>query len=74
MDKTILLRRLAQAEARVLQGEQHSARQHGIVAGQERDGRDSSKARQLLTKFVEQQAMRVADRDYLKTELSKISS
>jgi hypothetical protein len=74
MDRTLLLRRLAQAEARVVQGEQHSTRQYGIVADQERDGRDASKARQLLTKFEEQQAMRVADRDYLKTELSKISS
>ena len=74
MDQTQLLRRLAQAEQRVVQGEQHATRQRKVVVDQEQDGRDASKARELLARFEEQQAMRVADRDWLKSELSRIST
>jgi hypothetical protein len=74
MDKATLLRRLAQAENRVIEGDQHCARQHNVVVSLENDGRDAAKARKILVHFRELQAMRVAERDYLKTELSKISS
>lgn len=72
MDQTRLLRRLAQAEERVVQGERYLKRQRDVVVDQEFDGRDATKARALLVKFEEQQSMRVAERDWIKTEISEI--
>ena len=69
MDLAILSERLAQAERHVAEGVQHIVRQRTIVADLERNGHDTTLARELLAQFQSTQALHIADRDQLKKEL-----
>ncbi len=66
MDRDVVNRSLAQAEARVAVGTQLIASQRDYVASLERNGRDASQAKTLLDIFTELQLMHVADRDRLR--------
>ena len=54
----------------VAMGEQHIGRQRELVSKIERDGRDSTEARQLLATSEELQDLHIADRDRLEKELA----
>jgi len=69
MDRAFLERLLVQAEWRLTLGERHIARQRGIIAELERDGHDSTQAKELLAVFMATQATRVDGRDRLLKEL-----
>jgi Fe2+ or Zn2+ uptake regulation protein len=64
-----LLERLEQADRRVTLGERHVERQREIIAELERNGRDSTQARELLAVFLATQATHVSWRDRLLEEL-----
>jgi hypothetical protein len=68
MERT-LLERLEQAERRVTLSERHVERQREIIAELERDGRDSTQAKELLAAFLATQATHVSGRDWLLREL-----
>jgi hypothetical protein len=68
MDRSTLLEHLAQARRHVAAGKRLIARQRELVAELERDGHDSSTAKQLLRIFEETQKLHVADRDRLERE------
>jgi hypothetical protein len=70
MDEEALRRRLAHAEARVMEGYRHLARQREIVRELQRDGHDAQEARSWLTQFEELHAIYVADRNRLLRALS----
>jgi hemerythrin len=67
MDRAMLLQ---QAERHVLQADQHVRRQREIVRELERDGHDARMARKLLAEFEKLQAVHIADRDRIASELS----
>jgi hypothetical protein len=69
MDRAILEEHLAQAERHVLQGERHLGRQREIVAGLKGHGSDWRAAMDLLHRFEEMQALHIAGRDRLRSEL-----
>ena len=74
MDRKILEMLLAQAEQHVTLSDLHVARQREIIAELERDGYDSTQARELLAVFLATQATHVSGRDRLFEELkSKLS-
>lgn len=71
METAVLLEHLAQAERHVRQGAEHIRRQREIIAELEGHGHDSTAAKKLLTQFEEMQALHIADRDRLKSELAE---
>ncbi len=73
MDRATLEQMLVQAEQHVALGECHIARQLELIAELERDGHDSTKAKELLAVFLETQALHFGDRDRLMERL-KISN
>lgn len=69
MDRHMLLEHLAQAERHVAEGERLLAQQHLQVDGMERDGHDSSMARELLHTMERTQVLHLADRERIRREL-----
>jgi methylmalonyl-CoA mutase cobalamin-binding subunit len=59
------------AEERVAIAAQNVARQRELVAQLGPDGHDASQAKKMLKRFLEQQALHIADRDTLIKELSE---
>ena len=68
MDRAVLTR-LAQIKRHIHKSQQQIRQQSAIVAGLDEYGRDSTKARQLLTQFEEMLAFYITDRDQLLREL-----
>jgi len=62
---------LALAERHVADGEKHVARQKQLVAELERDGHDAKQARDLLKQFEDFQAIHVAERNRLRSQLAQ---
>lgn len=69
MDRAMWEQHLAQAEAHVARGERTIARQRQIIAELERDGHDTTAARELLVQFLGILELHVADRDRLRRDL-----
>ena len=69
MDRATLEQMLVQAERHVTLGEHHIARQREIIAKLERNGHDSTKAKELLAVFLATQVSHVIGRDRLLKEL-----
>lgn len=70
MDRQMLLEHLAKANEHVELGERHVRRQRELIAELERDGHDSTRARQLLEQFEKLQEMHITDRDRIERELA----
>jgi hypothetical protein len=71
MNRSALLERLAHACRDIAIGEQNIVRLREIIARLERDGHDSSTAKELLARFEELQQRPIADRDRLEKELAQ---
>jgi hypothetical protein len=71
MDRNMLRRRLAVAEAHLAGVERSLARQRNLIEELESGGHDSEEARRLLRIFEQLQAAHIADRDRLGGELSE---
>ena len=69
MDRTVLLRRLGEAERQLAAYEQVVARQRHVIDTIARGGHDTAEAFALLREFQGIQATYVADRDRLRVEL-----
>lgn len=69
MDPQRLHKHLAEAEAQVVKGLRHIADQRDVVEQLERDGHDSTTARDLLTTLLHSQQLHEEHRDRLKREL-----
>lgn len=69
MDRRVLLEHLAQAERHVDEGERHLAQQRAHVDELERDGHDSSVARELLRTMERTQVLHLSDRERMRREL-----
>jgi hypothetical protein len=72
MDREILEMLLAQAKQHVMLSDLHVARQREIIAELERNGHDSTPARELLAVFLATQATHVSGRDRLFEELKRL--
>ena len=70
MDRDMLLRHLAKANEHVEKGERHVSRQRELLAELERDGHDTTRAKQLLEQFEKLQEMHKAGRDRIERELA----
>ena len=68
MDRGALQGPLALCERRVVAGEQHVARQRGIIAELDAHGQDATFARALLRQFRIMLALQVAERERLRRE------
>jgi hypothetical protein len=71
MDRAMLLEHLATALRNVSDGERHIAQQHQIIASLERDGLDTSAAKDVLLQFEDLQGIHIAHRDRLKKGLGE---
>jgi hypothetical protein len=71
VELSMLKDHLALAERHAAEGEARIVKQHDIIAELERDGHDTKQARDLLRVFEETQVSFVADRDRLRSEVSK---
>jgi hypothetical protein len=69
MDRTVLLRRLVEAERHLAAYERVVARQRHVIDTIVRGGHDTTEASALLREFQGIQATHVADRDRLRVEL-----
>ena len=69
MDRAVLFARLAQIRNYIAKSQQQIKQQRAIVAGLDEYGRDSTKARQLLTQFEETLTFYMTNRDRLLEEL-----
>ena len=69
MDRTVLLRRLGEAERHLAAYEHVVARQRHVIDTIARGGHDTAEAAALLREFQGIQATHVADRDRLRVEL-----
>jgi hypothetical protein len=69
MDREMVERHLAQAEAHMETGYKNIARQREVIAHLEREGQDTASARDTLTQFEELQALHIADRERILREL-----
>jgi hypothetical protein len=63
------LERLAEAEQHLAQGAVRIERQRRLIAELHRDGRDTTRAEDLLKTFLEIQSMQERDRDQLRATL-----
>ena len=74
MDRAETIRALlVQAEAHVAQGEIHLAQQREIIIKLDAHGCDSKPTREMLTRFIELQALHVFGRDGLQVELEQLT-
>lgn len=69
----MLLQRLAMAERHVAEGWEHLRRQRELISEQERDGRDTSLARDLLVTMEKSQEQHCAARDRIAEKLARLS-
>ena len=69
MDRTVLLRRLVEAERHLAAYEQVVTRQRHVIDTIARGGHDTAEASALLREFQGIQATHVTDRDRLRVEL-----
>jgi hypothetical protein len=72
MDREMLKRHLALAEEHIATGEKNIARQRDLIAQLERDGYDTASARTFLREFEQLQALHIAERERLLSELSEL--
>jgi hypothetical protein len=72
MDREMLKRHLAQGEENIATGDKNIARQRDVVAQLERDGHDTASARSFLREFEQLQAVLIAERERLLSELSEL--
>jgi hypothetical protein len=72
MDREMLQRHLALAEEHIATGEKNIARQRDLIAQLERDGHDTASARTFLREFEQLQALHIAERERLLSELSEL--
>jgi hypothetical protein len=72
MDREMLKRHLALAEEHIATGEKNIARQRDLIAQLERDGHDTASARTFLREFEQLQALHIAERERLLSELSEL--
>jgi hypothetical protein len=72
MDREMLKRHLALAEEHIATGEKNIARQRDLIAQLEREGRDTASARIFLREFEQLQALHIAERERLLSELSEL--
>ena len=72
MDREMLKRHLAQAEENIATGDKNIARQRDVIAQLERDGHDTASARSFLREFEQLQAVLIAERERLLSELSEL--
>ena len=71
MDQEDILARLQTSEKHVVQGEVHLTRQRLLIQRMSRDGHDTQQARELLAVLEKSQAMNLAERARLLTELTE---
>jgi hypothetical protein len=72
MDQEMARRHLELAEERIKAGEKNIARQREVVAELDRDGHDTTTARDLLATFEELQERHIAHRsDLIRRELGE---
>jgi len=74
MQLKMLEEHLAQCERHVALGERHLSRQREIIAELDRDGHDSTKARELLVILGDTQDMHIAHRDRLRDDLANAAA
>ena len=72
MDSAVLKRHLEEAEGHVVLGEQHIVRQRQLVFELERDGHDTTVAKQLLAEFEATQVLHAEHRDRLRQQLAEL--
>jgi hypothetical protein len=71
MDREMLKRHLAKAEAHIEKGWKILTRQRELIAELERDGHDTAQARTTLKEFEELQAMHISGRETVLHELAQ---
>ena len=69
MNRATIERRLREVEQHIARGADRIARQHDIIAELERDGHNSTKAKELLVIFEESQQLHTATRERILEEL-----
>jgi hypothetical protein len=69
MDREELRRQLGDAEAHVARADRQVVKQRWTVARLERDGKDTTAARAVLTQFEETRKKYIAERDRLRRRL-----
>ena len=72
MDWVAIEKRLALVEKHIIEGEQYLIRQRLLIERLERKKHDTLEARRFLAQFEEMQADRIANRDRLRKELTKV--
>jgi hypothetical protein len=72
MDQEMLKRHLAQAEEHIATGDKNIGRQRDVIAELERDGHDTASARTFLRELEQLQAVLIAERERLLSELSEL--
>jgi len=70
MDRSMILRHLAQTEEHIRLGARTIARQEQIISELEAHGHDSLQARRMLASFEQAQAIALAERDLVKQEFA----
>jgi hypothetical protein len=71
MDVTALRESLFDAERRVVEGSERITRQEANIAERDRDGRNTTEAKELLAALRQTQALHVEARDRALADLSK---
>jgi hypothetical protein len=71
MDRKLEQRHLQEAERHVAQGLEHIDKERRIIAELDRDGHDTSTARELLKTLEQSQRMHEEHRDHIKAELTR---
>ena len=71
MDRDMLERHLEQAEAHVSESERHIAQQRELVAQLERDGLDTTLAKDFLAQLENTHQLHISDLDRIRRELEK---
>jgi len=71
MDRSMILRHLAQTEEHIRLGARNIARQEEIISELEAHGHDSVQARRMLANFEEAQSIALAEREMVKEELAR---
>lgn len=70
MDRKLEQQHLQEAERHVAEGREHINKQRQIIAELERDGHDTSTARELLETLEQSQRMHEEHRAHIKAELA----
>jgi hypothetical protein len=73
MDREMLKRHLALSEEHIATAEKNISRQRNLIAQLERDGHDTASARTFLREFEQLQALHIAERERLLSELERVS-